>query len=193
MANVKDPTLAPAAADAGARQVEKDARAAEAATDKTLEVSRAAAQANSEILGIQLETAQQAVHSSLEVGKRSFTGLTQNLTRALGVATPNPELAERSAQSVKAVSQASGELAKGALDASRAWFDLAQKRVRTNLDAFGQLANCRSLQDVSALQGDLLRNNLQQALECGDAVTRANLAAIKEATRAIKRLPEPAL
>lgn len=204
MANAKDPSptlaskssvddaakTAQVAADAGARQIDESARAAKAVAEKTAEASRAVAQANSEILGLQLQTVQQAVHSSLEVGKRGFEGLTKNW--ALDVATPNPELAERSAQNVQAVSQASGELAKGALDASRAWFDLAQKRMRTNLEALGQLASCRSLQDVSTLQSNLLRDNLQQALECGDLITRAHLDAIQGATRAMKPRSQPA-
>ncbi|CAN7250632.1 phasin family protein [Phenylobacterium sp. LjRoot225] len=179
-------------ANAGARQAKEGLRAAETVADKSAEANGAAAKANSEILRIQLETAQQAVHSSLEVGIRSFEGLTQNLTRALDVATPNRDLSEQSAQNVQAVSKASSALAKGAQDASRAWFELTQKTVRTNLQAFGRLAGCRTLQDVAALQSNLLRDNLQLVIESSDIVARTQSDALKEATRAIQPRAQPA-
>jgi hypothetical protein len=178
---------ATAAADAGARQAKEGARAAEAVADKTAEASRAAAKANSEILRTQIETAQQAVRSGLEAGMRSLEGLTQNWTRAFGAATPNPELAEQSAKNVQAVSQASTALAKGAQDASRAWFDLTQKAVRTNLEAMGQLASCRSVQELMTLQSNLVRDNLQQVIESGEAMARAHSEAIREATRVMQQ------
>src|SRR5689334_9824586 len=130
-----------AAADAGAQKAKEGARAAEAVADKTADASRAAAKANSEILRTQIETAQHAVRSGLETGMRSIEGLTQNLSRAFGASTPNPDLADQSAKNIQAVSQASTALAKGAQDASRAWFELTQKTVRSNLEALGQFAN----------------------------------------------------
>lgn len=177
------------AADAGARQAKEGARAAEAVADKTADASRAAAKANSEIFRTQVETAQQAMRSSLEAGMRSFEGITQNWTRAFGATTPNPDLAEQSARNVQAVSQASTALAKGAKDASQAWFELSQRAVRTNLEALGQLASCRTMQEVVTLQSNLLRDNLQQAIEGGEAIARASTDAIHEATRAIHQQP----
>jgi hypothetical protein len=176
-----------AATDAVARQAKDGAQAAEAVADKTAEASRAAAKANSEILRSQIETAQQAVRSGLEAGMRSLEGLTQNWTRAFGAATPNPELAEQSARNVQAVSQASTALAKGAQDASCAWFDLTQKAVRTNLEAMGQFASCRSMQELVTLQSNLVRDSLQQAIESGELIARAHSDAIREATRAMQQ------
>ncbi len=179
--------------DAAARQAKDGARAAEAVADKTAEASRAAAKANSEILRTQIETAQQAVRSGLEAGMRSLEGLTQNWTRAFGAASPNLELADQSAKNVQAVSQASTALAKGAQDASRAWFDLTQKAVRTNLEAMGQLASCRSMQELVTLQSNLVRDSLQQAIESGEAIARAQSDAIREATRAMQQQAQAGL
>jgi hypothetical protein len=177
---------AEAVTDAAARQTKDSARAAEAVAEKTAEASRVAAQANTEILRTQIETAQQAVRSSLEAGVRSFEGLAHNWTRAFGAGAPNPDLAEQSAQNVRAVSQASTALAKGAQDASRAWLELSQKAVRTNLEALTQLASVRTVQELVALQSNLVRDNLQQAIESGEAIARASTEAIREATRAIQ-------
>jgi hypothetical protein len=182
---------ASAAIDASARQAKDSARAAEAVADKTAEASRAAAKANSEILRTQIETCQQAVRSGLEAGMRSLEGMTQNWSRAFGAAAPNPDLAEQSAINVQAVSQASTALAKGAQDASRAWFDLTQKAVRTNLEAMGQFASVRSLQELVTLQSNLVRDGMQQAIESGEAIARAQGEAIREATRAIQQTTQP--
>jgi hypothetical protein len=178
---------ATAASDAAARQAKDGARAAEAVADKTAEASRAAAKANSEIVRTQIETCQQAVRSGLEAGMRSLEGLTQNWTRAFGAATPNPDLAEQSARNVQAVSQASTALAKGAQDASRAWFDLTQKAVRTNLEAMGQFASCRTVQELMTLHSNIVRDSLQQVIESGEAIARAHSDAIREATRAMQQ------
>jgi len=183
---------AQAAIDVGARKVKESAQAAEAVADKTAEASRAAAKANSEILRSQIETAQQAVRSSLEAGVRGLEGLTENWTRAIGASAPNPDLAEQSAQNVRAVSQASSALAKGAQDASRAWFDLTQKAVRTNINALGQLSGCRSVQELITVQSHLLRDNLQQAIEGGEIIARASSEAIREANRAMESQLQPA-
>lgn len=177
---------AQAAAQSGARQAKEGVRAAEAVAAKTAEAGRAAAKANSDILRGQMETAQQAMRSSLEASARSFEGLTQNWTRTFGVGAPNPELAERSAQNVEAVSQASSVLAKGAQDASRAWLELTQRAMRTNLEALGHFAACRSMQEVMAVQSNLVRDSLQQAIESGEVIARVSSEAIREATQAIQ-------
>ncbi|CAN7455190.1 phasin family protein [Phenylobacterium sp. LjRoot219] len=174
------------AAEAGTRQAKESARAAEAVAAKTAEAGRAAAKANSDILRSQMETAEQAVRSGLEASVRSFEGMSQNWTRALGAAAPNPDLAEKSAQNVQVVSQASTVLAKGAQDASRAWLELTQRAMRTNLEALSQLAACRTMQEVVTLQSNLLRDNLQQAIESGEIIARVSSDTIREATRAMQ-------
>jgi len=180
------------AADAASRQIKDGARAVQGVADKAAEGGRAATEANGDILRNHLDTAQQAVRSSLETGARSFEGLTQTLTRTFGVAPPNPDLAERAAQNVQAISQASSALAKGAQDASRAWLDLTQKTVRTNLEAIGQLSACRTIQELAAVHSNLVRDNLQQAIESGDVIARVSSDAIREANRAIQTSAQPA-
>ncbi|RAK60315.1 hypothetical protein DJ021_11110 [Phenylobacterium hankyongense] len=191
------PTAADHPAEAGsrsfdARQAADNARAAAAAVaDKASEASRAAAKANSEIVQTHMETAEEAMRSNMEAWTRTYEGLTQNWKRALGVASPNPDLAEQAAQNVRAVSQASSVLAKGAQDASRAWFELTQKTVRTNLEALTQVAGCRSVQEVVTVHSNLLRDNLQQAMESGEAIARASSDAIREATGAMQSQAQP--
>jgi phasin family protein len=176
---------AKAAADATARQAKDGAKAAEVVGEKTAQATAAAAQANSDILRTHVETARSAVRTGLEAGVKSFEGMTQNWTRTLGLAAPDPELAETSARNLRAVSQASTALAKGAQDASRAWIELTQKTVRSNMEAFGQLTQVRSLPELVALQSNLVRDGLEQAIASSEEIARVSADAIREATRAI--------
>jgi hypothetical protein len=172
--------------EAGARQAQENARAAEAVADKTADASRAAAKANAEIAQSHIETSHEAMRSSLDAWTRTVEGLTQSWTRVLGVTNPNPDLADEAARNVHAVSQASTALVKGSQDASRAWFELTQRTVRTNLEALERLAHCRSVQEVVTVHSNLLRDNLQQAMESGETVARTSSDAIREATRAMQ-------
>jgi hypothetical protein len=174
------------AVDTSTRTLEADAQQREQVRPMAMATIRED-KANSEIMRTQIETAQQAVRSSLEAGMRGLEGLTQNWTRAFGAPGANTALAEQSAQNLRAVSQASSALARGAQDASRVWLELTQRAMRTNLEAFSRFAGCRSVQEVVALQSNLVRDNLQQAIESGEAIAVASSSAIREATRAIQQ------
>jgi phasin family protein len=180
-----DPVEAKSFSEAAARPAKEAAKAAEAVSAKAAEAAAAAARANSDILHRQAETAQSAVRSGLEAGVKSFEGLTQSWTRAMGL-TPSVDLAETSSRNLRAVSQASTALAKGAQDASKAWLELTQRTVRTNIEAMGQFAQARSMPELLAVQTNLVRDNLQQAIASSEEIARLSADAIREAARAIQ-------
>jgi Phasin protein len=55
-------------------------------------------------------------------------------------------------------------LAKGAQQISREWFDLMRERLAKNAEAMNRLAGCRSVQDVVAVQSEIVRDGLGQAV-----------------------------
>lgn len=167
------------------RQGEKAGRAAEQVAEKAREANREAAQANREIFRRNMETAQEAVRVGLEAGVKSVENLTQTVSRAFGVVEPNNELAEQSAQNVRAISQASTVLARGAQQASRVWLELIQQGVRTNLEALNDFARCRSAQDVMALQSKVVCQNLKAAIDSGQSIAQTSSHAMEEAGRAL--------
>jgi hypothetical protein len=195
-------------ADAGARSAKDSFKAAEAVGDKSLEAAKnagvaatktaevirektaeateAAAKANSDILRTQVETAQSAMRSGIEASVRSFEGMTQTWSRSFGLGGSGAELVETSSRNLKAVSQASTALAKGAQDASRTWVDLTQKTVRANMDAMTQIAQARTLPELIVVHSNLVRGNLEQAIAAGEEIARVSGDAIREATRAIQ-------
>lgn len=169
------------AAEAAERQTEKAARVAEQVIDKTAEASEETVRA--------IGTAQDAWRASLEAGARSVEGLSQTMSRTFGIAAPDGELAERSAQNVRAISQASTALAKGAQEASRVWFELVQQGLRTNLEALSELAQCRTMQDVITVQSQVMRRGLERAVDGGQTIARSSAQAIEEANRALHSGP----
>jgi len=165
---------------------EQAAQAAEVAIDRTAEAQQDAARTNQELLRSNLEAAQDALRSGVEASAQAFETVTTSLTRTFGMAAPDGRMAEQTARNVRAVSQARTALARGAQEASRFWFGFIQQASRANLDAMSQFAKCRSMQEVVAVQSDLARANLQQALEGGEIIARSTSAAVLEAKEAMK-------
>jgi len=166
---------------------EQVAPAAEEATiNRTAEAQKDAARANQEFLSSNLDTARDALRSGVEASAHAFETVTTSLTRTFGMAAPNGEVAEQTAQNVRAVSQASTALARGAQEASRAWFGFIQQASKANLEAMSQFAKCRSMQDIVAVQSDLARASLQQVIEGGETIARSTSAAVQEAKQAMQ-------
>jgi hypothetical protein len=185
-ANAAFDAARPAAAAKPAKDAAKEiARAAEAVVARTAEASRETATAGAEAIAAQVETAQSSVRSGLESSASNIEGLTRTWSQMLGGGS-NPDLGQASTQTVGAISGASTALAKGVQDASKAWLDLTQKTMRSNLDAMRQLAGVRSVPELIAVQSNLLRGNLQQAIESGETLARVSGDAIREATQAIQ-------
>jgi hypothetical protein len=97
------------------------------------------------------------------------------------------ELARRSSQNIEAVSEASTILARGVQDASREWFGLVQDRLEKNLDGINELVRCRSVQDLIAVQSDLMRDNLEQAITTSRRIAQLSVRVADEATRRTDR------
>ena len=153
-------------------------------SEETARAGEEAARASTEILRTNVQTAQQAVQAGMDTATRSFEDLTRAMTRTWALhGEADDKGAQQSAQNLQAVSQATTVLAKGAQEASREWLNLAQQGVRTNLEAMSRLARCRTLQDVATVQGDLMRDTLQQAIQTGQTIADASRRNLEEARR----------
>ena len=102
--------------------------------------------------------------------------MTDQFTQVLGFAGPQQmNWPGRSAQNIEAVSQASTVLTKGAQEISREWFDVMQDRLAKNIDAMNRLASCRSLQDFLAVQSEITRERLGDAVNSGRRFAEVSL------------------
>lgn len=80
------------------------------------------------------------------------------------VSLSSRDLPDLTATTARAFSS-TGILASGTQAISREWLRLSQERMHKSLDAFAALADCRSVQDLFAVQSSLVTTNLQQMAE----------------------------
>jgi phasin family protein len=133
------------------------------------------------------ETAHEALRVGLNTAAQNFQRLTDQVTQVLGFAGPQAEeLARRSSENLQAVTQASTILVKGAQDVSREWFGLAQERLTRTIDDLNRLARSRSVHDFVAVQSDLVRDSLQQAIETNRRVAELSARVAEDAARRIQ-------
>jgi hypothetical protein len=74
-----------------------------------------------------------------------------------------PLMSEGVAEVMRSGTERAQTLARGVQDISHECLQMSQKRLQTNIDGFGKLAQCRSLQDLAQAQVSLLRDNVEQA------------------------------
>lgn len=133
------------------------------------------------------ETAQNSMRAGLDTATQALQQITDQFTRTLGFAEPQTqELARKSRQNFHAVTQATSVLAQGAGEISREWFGLAQAGLKKNMDGFGALARCRSVQDFVAVQSELVRENLQCAMDNTRRLSEASVRVAQHATRTMQ-------
>jgi phasin family protein len=143
-------------------------------------VRAAAANTSERISGAAQDTARAGLHAASE----SAQPMVDQVTRMFGLSGEGGEdLARRSAQSIEAVTQASTAMTRGFQDLSRELMQVAQERIRRNVDALGAMSRCRSLQELVTLQSELLRDNLQHALESTRRVAEVSTRMADEATQ----------
>jgi phasin family protein len=131
--------------------------------------------------------ARDTFQSGVQAAVESVQSATDHLIQEFGLCGARAEeLVRRSIQNGEAVSQASMVLAKGAQEISQEWFDLARDRLVNNLDALVRLSSCRSLQDFTEVQSDVLWARLSQAVESSRRIAEVSVRAAEEAATIIQ-------
>jgi len=161
-------------------------------TDEAARTQEQAVRTGEQLVRGHLETAHEAVQTGLQAAATGLEGLTDTITKAWGFDGERArEAAQQSSENLKAVSEATTILARGAQDASREWLGRAQDRVKANVEAMSRLAGCRSTQDFFAVQSELMRETLRQAVEGAHSIAEVSLRSMDEATRVIVAQPTP--
>jgi phasin family protein len=172
-------------ADAGRSTAEDVARGARAVAEEATQAGEHAARAGADLSRESAATVRDNVLSSAQSAVQGFQRVTDQFTQLLG-SPQAEELARRSSQNVEAVSQASTVIAHGFQEASREWFGLAQNQIAKNMDAFNRLAGCRTVQDMVAVQAELIRDNLQQTINTSRRLTELSARIAGDAARTMQ-------
>jgi phasin family protein len=171
-----------------AHDAENDStRTTRAVTEEAAKAGEQAMRAGADIARRTAETARETAQAGLNTAVQGFQRVTDQFTQVLGFAGPQAEdLARQSSENIEAVSQASTVLVRGFQEVSREWFGSAQERFTKNIEALSRLAHCRSAQDFIAIQSELVRDNMQQAIDTSRRLAQASVRVADEAARTIQ-------
>ena len=156
-------------------QVHKNADAARAGVEKLADFRQRAT-----------EDGWKSMQSSVDAASQGFQNASNQFTRTLGFSGEEGEqLARQSGQNVEAITKFGTVLTQAYQDTSREWYSLSQKKLERNLKGLSNLAQCRSVQDFTAVQSGLVRESLQHMVEDTRAIVEISLKAVNDASKAV--------
>ena len=148
------------------------------------DVSERAARAGTEVLQPNAETVQEALLSSAEIAARLTERSADQFGRMFGISGEEVgEPAQKSSDNFDAIIQSSSVLAEVTQSMSREWVNFTRERMEQNLNRFESLLRCRTPQDITALQSEILRDNLEAFLQCARRIAETSIQVADEATK----------
>jgi len=175
------------AVDAGRAAADDVARTARVVTNETARAGERAARAGADVANRGAETLRDTMRSGLNTATETFQRATDQFLKGFTFSGPQSEdVARRSSQAIDAVTQTGSIMARGFQEVSQELIGLAQERLTKNIDGLNRLAGRRSMQDFVSVQSDLVRDNLQQAIETNRRVAEVSLRIADEAARTIQ-------
>lgn len=179
------------AANAGRTAVSEATRTARVMTEQAAEAGQSAAHAGAEIARRNAETVRQAAQSGVTMATQAAQRSASQFARAFGLTGERvQQTTQQSTRNVQVLAETGAVLARGMQDISREWLNFAQDRARKNVESFGALARCRTPQDWFAVQSDLLRDNLEGALNSSRRVAQISMEVADQAARKIAHQAE---
>jgi len=129
---------------------------------------------------------QEALQSSAEIAARLTERSADQFGRVFGL--PGEEAqktAQKSSDNIDAIIHSSAALAEVSQSISREWVNFTRERIEQNFDRFEALLRCRTPQELTALQSELMRDNLESFLQCARRIAQKAMQMADEATRQV--------
>ena len=168
------------AAEAAEREARRVARAERAVAQAAEQEAREAAEQAARATTLPVDTvragAGAVLRASAQGAQRSMDQMTQ-LFGAVGEST----------RSFAAVAQSGAAFSEAAREASREWTLWAQTRAKNQAAGFGALMQCRTPQDLIALQGRLVREEMELLLGASARVSALAADKTQDAARSLTR------
>jgi hypothetical protein len=83
---------------------------------------------------------------------------------------------------MNAIVESGSILTKMTQSATAEWMEFAQERVEKNLDQLGRLARCHTPHEFVSIQSELVRDNLQDWLDCARRMAKRSVRTAEQAT-----------
>jgi hypothetical protein len=159
---------------------EETSRAARTAAD----AGAGAARASADMIQRNAETVQHAWES----GSKMATGLAERtaerFARACGISGESAQQAtEQSARNLESIVQSGTILAGGMQSISLELLNFARNRLEQNMHRVESLVNCRTPQEVLAVQSDLVRDSLEDFVQSTRHIAAISSQMAEEAVR----------
>ena len=134
-------------------------------------------------------SAQEATIVGLDGARR----MTDQFTRVLGLSGRESEaVARQASENLGALAETGTVLARGFQDVSREWLTLSQHGLQKNIEGLTELARCRSIQDLLAVQSELMRNNWHYMIDVSRQIAERSIEIANEAAQTISSEAKPA-
>jgi phasin family protein len=157
------------------------------------EVSERASQIGLEMVKQNNETAQQVWEASTDIATRLAERSANQFGRVFGLSGDEPREAVESASShLGAIAQSTSVIASAYQEIAREWFEITRQIMQGTMDRSESLAQCRTPQDMFAIQTELARENVKTLLLGTKRLSELSARAAQEATSKIAEGPRQA-
>jgi len=146
--------------------------------------ARRAAPVSAQLVERSVESTEQALTLGVQASAQAFQRFSKLMTEAFSLAGARNE-GEEWAQNLQVASRAGARFTIAAQEASREWLNLAHQGIEANLEGLRELMNCRSMQEVAAVQTKLVRTNFERAMQAGKAIVERSQRSVEETGRAL--------
>jgi hypothetical protein len=143
------------------RAAEQTKRIGETAIDAGQEVTRVSA----DLLRQNAETLQNAMRCGLEMTTAAIGRSTDQFNRTFDLSGDVQQATERSARNTAATLQSTSAAAQAMSEMYREYFAFVRHQMENTINRMSQFWACRTPQDVAALQSDIMRETVQNAVE----------------------------
>jgi hypothetical protein len=143
------------------RAAEQTKRIGETAVEAGQDVTRVGA----DLLRQNAETLQDAMRLGLEMTTAVMGRSTDQFRRTLGASGDLQQATERSARNAATTLQSTSAAAQAMSEMYREYFAFVRHQMENTINRMSQFWACRTPQEVAALQSDIMRETVQNAVE----------------------------
>jgi hypothetical protein len=138
-----------------------------------------------------VEAAAGVAREAAVVGLEGLRRVTDRFTWAFGFAGEDSEaVARQMSENLGVLAETGTVLGRGMEDVSREWLTLSQHGLQKNIEGLTELARCRSIQDLLAVQSELMRNNWRYMIDVSRQIAEHSIEIANEATQKIGSEPK---